>query len=258
MNNSETVWFGKIAASHSVPENKTGAFPIVFIHGSWGGKYQFENWMRYCAERGWESYALDLRGHYESTAEDLGKISMDEYAQDVEAALERIGPCYLVGHSMGGLISQLVASRSKNVQKLVLVCSTPPAGIPYIGPFPLTVFFKGFVRMLRSQPISISRSDAEKFFGISGLGQGAFEMLVPDSGRAFADISFLRVKVGKLLCPSLVIASAGDKTIPYGVGKALAKKYGSTYKEIEGMGHMVMLEKDSERPIETILTWLKG
>jgi len=258
MNNSTTVWFGKIAASHSVPQNKTGAFPIVFVHGSWGGKYQFENWMRYCAERGWESYALDLRGHYESKADDLGNISMDDYAKDVEAALEKIGPCYLVGHSMGGLISQVVASRSKQVQKLVLVCSTPPAGIPYLGPFPLTVFFKGFLRMLRSQPISVSRSDAEKFFGISRLGDGAFEMLVPDAGRAFADISFLRVKVAGIPCPSLVVVSAGDKAIPHNVGTALAKKYGSTYKEIDGMGHFVMLEKTWERGIEEILAWLKA
>ncbi len=256
MNDGATVWFGKNAASHATPAQKTGAFPIVFVHGSWGGKYQFEQWMRYCAQSGWESYALDLRNHSTRTPEELGAISINDYASDVEAALAQIGPCYLVGHSMGGLICQAVASRSKLVQKLVLLCSVPPAGIPYLDAFTLTIFVKGLIRMLRSQPISISRGDAEKFFGVSRLGAGAFEMLVPDSGHAFADISFLRVKVAGISCPSLVLTSAGDKAIPHGVGKALAKKYGSTYEEIEGMGHMVMLEQSWERPIAQILRWL--
>jgi len=32
--------FGKVAACHVVPNKSTNNYPIVFVHGAWGGKYQ--------------------------------------------------------------------------------------------------------------------------------------------------------------------------------------------------------------------------
>src|ERR1700733_3417317 len=94
----EPKWFGKIAASHALPTEKKFQVPILFVHGAWGGKWQFKNWQEYAAERGWESYAIDLPGHRDSSSADLEKSRMRCYADAVESVTKEIGACYLIGH----------------------------------------------------------------------------------------------------------------------------------------------------------------
>jgi pimeloyl-ACP methyl ester carboxylesterase len=117
--------FGKVAACHVVPNKSTNNYPIVFVHGAWGGKYQFKDWQQYSAAHGWESYAVDLPGHYQSPCNELGTISIRDYANVIEQVVQQIGPCSLIGHSTSGLIVQVVASRCAQVKKTVLLASVP-------------------------------------------------------------------------------------------------------------------------------------
>jgi non-heme chloroperoxidase len=246
-------WFGKLAVSHALSDERRSDIPILFVHGACGGKWQFENWQRYCAQQGWESYALDLRGHHQSPSDDLGNVRLRDYADDVEEVIKKIGSCYLVGHSMGGLVVQIVASRNSDIKKAVLVTSAPSAGILFLNKY-LFAMIKYLPERFAHKSFSLTRHDALRFL-IDRLDPKLFDTFVAESARAGTDIVFTRVE--NIQCPTLVVAAELDRLLPISVQRRIARKYNSTYIELADTGHMVVLEEEWKRPIERILQWLK-
>lgn len=115
---------------HATPSKKHHQYPLLFIHGMLTGSWIFQNWMEKTAQKGWECWALNLRGYQGSrSVQDKGVVSLQNYVQDVNDALGKIGPSVLVGHSMGGLIAQIIASQDKQniIKATVLMASAPPA-----------------------------------------------------------------------------------------------------------------------------------
>lgn len=59
----------------------------------------------------------------------MGITSIVEYVDQLEKEYRKIsGPVIILGHSMGGLLAQLLAVRVKP-KKLILLSSAPPYGI---------------------------------------------------------------------------------------------------------------------------------
>ncbi|MDQ3102641.1 MAG: alpha/beta fold hydrolase [Actinomycetota bacterium] len=104
--------------------------PIVFVHGL-GGCWQ--NWLENLprmAELGHRAIALDLPGFGASPMPSC-EITIPHYGELVEAFCAHldVGPCTLVGNSMGGFVAAEVSvSEPEWVERLVLVSS---AGISH-------------------------------------------------------------------------------------------------------------------------------
>ena len=79
---------------------------FLLVPGVCGDARQFNTWVNLATEQGLWAYALDLRGHGQSGGK-IGNASISDYAGDVKDAILQIGEVHLVGHSMGGLISQM-------------------------------------------------------------------------------------------------------------------------------------------------------
>lgn len=247
------VEVGGIAALHAEPEKAIGGAPIVFVHGAGGGKSQFRHWQRYCAANGWESYAIDLRGPNEASAGVQEAPSIMEYAAEIERAIAAVGPCYLVGHSMGGLAVQIVASRSNLVLKTVLVATSPPGGMIAINAFTIAMI-KYLPAVLMGKPFVLSAEDRQRFITnrLPPSPQKAFQ----ESPAAARNILFQKVRIGALRCPVLVMTAELDRAVPRSVGPRLARRYHGDCVEIPGMAHMLMLEPEWEVPIRKILDWI--
>jgi pimeloyl-ACP methyl ester carboxylesterase len=96
--------------------------PVLLIHGYGQNRYAFHlpgrSLTNYLARAGFDVYNLDLRGHGRS--HHLGAVCpsdvTDFVREDVPAAVEEIQrlsgprPVYLVGHSLGGLVSYAAAT----------------------------------------------------------------------------------------------------------------------------------------------------
>lgn len=99
--------------------------PLIILHGLFGS---LGNW-------GWHSkqlaenysvYGVDLRNHGDSPHS--AEMDYPSMAQDIAAFLQRqeIGPCSIVGHSMGGKVAmELALSDASLLSKLIVVDIAP-------------------------------------------------------------------------------------------------------------------------------------
>ena len=101
-----------------------GAEPVgrvVLVHGFAQNRYTWHtsrrsaaNWF---AQRGWDVYNLEMRGHGRSRSETgQGAEAFSDYVEDVarvaDALAETGGPAFLVGHSLGGAACYAAATQS--------------------------------------------------------------------------------------------------------------------------------------------------
>ena len=95
---------------------------ILIIHGFAGGTYDIENLSNYLElNKSFDVFNFTLPGHDKS----LGKATCDDWIIKSEQQLKWLinngyKNIYLIGHSMGGVIATYLASKYKEVKKLVL------------------------------------------------------------------------------------------------------------------------------------------
>lgn len=101
---------------------------ILMLHGGGQNRFSWKNTGQVLADHGFHVIALDARGHGDSDRAPDADYSVDSLSADVLRVLEQIGrPVVLIGASMGGLTSILVAEEAGPavVTKLVLVDVVP-------------------------------------------------------------------------------------------------------------------------------------
>lgn len=109
---------------HSIAEAGAGD-PLLLVHGFTGAKEDFADFLDGFADRGWHVVAPDHRGHGASdkpTAEaaySLALMAADMWAVADELGWERFD---LLGHSMGGMVAQVMALQAPHrIRSLVLM-----------------------------------------------------------------------------------------------------------------------------------------
>jgi pimeloyl-ACP methyl ester carboxylesterase len=99
----------------SVADAGAGGRPLLLVHGFTGAKEDFTPWLDRLADDGWHAVAPDLRGHGSSAkpgSEDA--YSFEILADDMLRLADALGwdRFTLLGHSMGGMVAQVVAIRA--------------------------------------------------------------------------------------------------------------------------------------------------
>ena len=96
---------------------------VLIIHGFSGGLWEMEHLFNYLEfNSNYDVYAFTLPGHEKLIIKDV------KYQQWIDSSIDMINmlkkrykKIYLIGHSMGGVISTYLASTNKEVKKLVLL-----------------------------------------------------------------------------------------------------------------------------------------
>jgi non-heme chloroperoxidase len=106
---------------------------IVMIHGMCCGSWIWGNYKRFFEDKGYTCHTPMLRYHdiHPSDKPDpaLGTTSLLDYAQDLEEYIHKLDDKpLLMGHSMGGLLSQLLGARGL-ASGLILLTPASPSGI---------------------------------------------------------------------------------------------------------------------------------
>ncbi len=247
---------------------------ILFIHGMWGGDWYFEPFGAYFHERGYNCETTNLRYHKISPDEDppdgLGNTSILDYVSDLERLIGTFDEKpVVIGHSMGGLLTQKLAAKGL-AEAAVLLCPASPAGIMAMRPSVIKSFRSTLLRwkfwsrphrptfeeavysMLHLLPPEQQKETYERFVYESGRAAWEIGMWWMDKKRATA------VDEREINVPLLVIGSSEDRITPVSVVRKVAKKYGekATYKEFPGHAHWIMQEPGWEEVAGYIYNWL--
>lgn len=196
--------------------------------------------------------APDLRGFGRSPPPPDG-WTVDAAADDVLALIEARGirDYVLVGHSMGGKVAlDLAARRPAGLGGLVLVAPSPPT------PEPMEAAARE--QLLRSHGNRGAAEQTVRLIAMRPLTSEAFERCVEDQlASAPAAWSWwlergsredLSSRIGRLLLPALVIASADDPVLPASVAEAEVMPHLAEARLaiLAGAGHLMPLEAPDE------------
>jgi pimeloyl-ACP methyl ester carboxylesterase len=256
----QRVTIGGLSALVQRPSTETGP-PLLFVHGYFGRAIAFERMMGWFANRGHQCCAPDLRGHGDSLPDcDLGKVSIHDYTDDVVRVAREMDNPVIVGHSMGGLIAQLVASHDC-VRGIVLLAPAPPRGIPVISLRLAIAQLRYMPAIMSSRPVKPGRSDLRALV-VNRVPEHerdvVLDMLVPDSGRAGREMSMLGVPVDRdrITAPVLVISGDQDLFIPLSRSRRVASRYDAPIHVAPGRGHMLIIEPGYEEICDWICDWI--
>jgi pimeloyl-ACP methyl ester carboxylesterase len=260
---------GDLAVDRSPAEYKKFNYPLLFVHGAGGNTEYLKNYMDFFAAAGWDCYALNLRGHGASDRTvRLETVNIEDYVADVNKVRTTLAieNCALIGHSMGGLISQKTAEGSDKIKALVLIASAPPKGVKFefVKNFVLVkLILRGIWSGIRRKSIKPSYSIANKIVmnNIEEKDKKAvFNMLGPESlvvshqvGKGYP------IDVDKIRCPKLVIGCKKDAVALESMEAQLAEFIkADKYIAYKQFAHMIMIEKGWKKSAEDIRDWLSS
>jgi len=247
---------------------------LFMIHGMWGGAWDWAEYRGYFESRGYRCIApnlpyhdMDPRGTPDPR---LGTTSLLDYAAFLEAEVRRLDAApVIVGHSMGGLLAQMLGARGLG-KALVLLTPASPAGIMAISPSVVKAFWSiqtkwGFWRSPTRQTF------AEAAWSIlhqypEPEQRRRYDRMVYDSGRVASEIGYWlfdgkgasRVDAERIRCPVLVIGGGQDRIVPASVVRQVAQKYRAvaSYHEFADQAHMVISQPGWEQVAGFVAGWL--
>jgi len=248
--------------------------PIVLIHGMWCTARNFERMAQQLRARGHAVHAPTLPQH-EIGREDLpvGNVSLAEYRAFLEDYLLAQGfkePPVLVGHSMGGLLAQQLASRVPAFL-LVLLAPAAPRGIFALAGSTLLAFWRVLLRWAfwrKPHKPSPGRASASLYNGVPRERHAEiYRTLVPESGRAAFEAGFWlfdrarasALDASAIKCPVYVVSAGRDKLTPASVVRKVAAQYPqAALRHYPDRCHWVIDDEDTERMTEDIANWIQA
>lgn len=243
--------------------------PVLLVHGAWHGAWCWQdNFLDYFAANGFETCAIDLRGHGKSPPQKAMRWNrISDYVDDVLSLVETYKrPPIVIGHSMGGFICQHLMARTEHLSGIGLLASAPHFGVwgatwRTAKSSPLS-FLKANMRMSLYPLVSDPNEAIAMFLDEDvdpSMGQGFAGKLGDESYLSFLDMLFLNLpKRPQTPVPVCVIGGENDKLFSPDSQKAIAKYYGAECHIINEASHNVMMSKHWEKAAEIYLSWAKG
>lgn len=246
--------------------------PLFFIHGMWSRPTTFATLRQELAAAGCASFAPTLPGHDVPPGSPppagLGRLRLHDYVGSLRRDFEALGtPAILVGHSLGGLLAQLLAADigAERVRGMVLLATAPSAQAHFQASSLSSI--KAVIGMMCrwgwwSEPTKPSPEVVREsvFNGVNEEeARHGIAEITWDSGAVLAQISapFLdlshgsRVAYGRCRQPALVIAGSEDRIVPATVSRATARLLAAAGAPVDfemwpGVGHWLF--HDAVRP----------
>ncbi len=256
---------------------------VFMIHGAFCGGWAFEQFRQPFEAAGFEVVCPDLRHHGEDARKlphpELGTLSLTDFARDLEqqiAANPDTGEQsdqrpYLIGHSMGGLLCQMLAARGL-ARAVALLAPSPPwgvlpsthwevlsaQGLYLTGQFWSQPLYPNFHMSAEHALDRLAPEDQRRIFSrfVPESGRAMFEILhwPADTARASA------VAARSVRCPVLCLTGSRDRVNPPGTVRRVAARYGGTarFLELPELSHWLVGEPGWERAATTCLDWFAG
>ncbi|RFU44872.1 alpha/beta fold hydrolase [Paraburkholderia sp. DHOC27] len=231
-----------------VEEQGEGRLALVFLH-YWGGSCRTWDGVVDSLSSAYRSIAIDHRGWGESDAPAHGYTIADlaDDAEDVIAEL-KLRAFVLVGHSMGGKVAQLLASRRpQGLQGVVLVAPSPPSAMKFSAEqraamssaYDSRESISGVLdNVLTANPLT--RAQREQVIADSLRGAPQAKAAWPNAGM----LEDITAEVGVINVPVTVISGERDQvdSVETLRNELLPRIQGARLHVLPGIGHLSPLE----------------
>jgi pimeloyl-ACP methyl ester carboxylesterase len=199
--------------------------------------------------------AIDFAGHGSEAGQN---VHLEDLANQVEALLDSLDQeVVLVGHSMGGLVAQMVASR-RELAGVICVASAPPKAV-FLRPTKVGVraILPTLAGLVRGKPLNLSH----KAYLACGFDQveeparsQALARLTPWPNGLAKDLALARpdIPLGGISSPMLVIHGFKDPIVTLHQSRLLADHFGAVLWRFDDVAHHPMLEPAGMRVTEAI------
>jgi pimeloyl-ACP methyl ester carboxylesterase len=243
------------------------AAPILLIHGAWHSASCWREFAAYLNTAGRDCYALSLRGHGNSGNDrPLRLTRIDGYVADVGETVARIDAAsgrkpILVGHSMGGLVTQKYIEHDQQIPRAVLLASVPVNGVWWTA-----------LRLSARHPLAALNANLTwrlwPYVGSPELARDAFfspaiaaerlaahfAELQDESYLAFLDMLVLRLpKPDRVRVPVTVMGAANDSIFSVREVEATARAYDTEAVIFPDMAHNMMQDQGWEKVADELL-----
>ncbi|UPK25801.1 alpha/beta fold hydrolase [Bradyrhizobium sp. 195] len=272
------------------PRPATGRAPVVMIHGAGhtGTCYLATpdgrpGWAPRFAAAGRDVFVPDWPGHGRSPQPaDFPRLGTADVATSLLALIEQIGPSVLLVHSASGPMAWWMAERRPDLVRAVIgIAPGPPANLLRDLPDDPAAILAlrddaGVGHPVYSdetRPVRLTAEFAAAYWaGTPRFPQRAFEnycrSFAPESARILNERfniggRGLRIDDPERLrdTPVMIVTGDCDPRHPRDVDAATAGYLGAEFvwlpdRDIEGNGHMMMIEDNSDDLAALILAWL--
>jgi pimeloyl-ACP methyl ester carboxylesterase len=241
--------------------------PLLLIHGAYCGAWVWEEYfIPHLESLGWHGAALSLRGHGKSdgyTALDLWGLS--DYTDDAELVLDQLGgEAIVIGHSMGGAVAQMLATR-RPLAGMALMVSVPPTGMAASAHHMWVV-----------HPALTVQLGAVLSWGALGIdpelmSHGLFSSGTPTAQQSRYLLKFQResrraawevmlpqqIFRPRKAPPTLVLGGDADAFVPESELRATAEFWDAECHIVPGLPHGMCMDAMWRRAADPIATWLE-
>jgi len=234
--------------------------PILLIHGAFSTCQHFAGWVDFFSRAGFECHAPALPAHPTADPRALASLSFPEYLMVLKEQLKNlVEPPIVMGHSMGGLLAQQLATVAP-CRALVCVASAPPwmltaqmRALPFLLPLMPAILTGG--------PIHLPETTL-RYLAVHDLPEGEQRVLLPtftpESGRAYRSmiLGLARLPGKPFRGPVLCLSGAADRIISNRTSKAIARFYGARH-EVFNRGHWLIASSAQQQVAGSVLHWLE-
>lgn len=262
---------GQIYWQGWLPEREVSGV-IVIAHGYAEHSGRYAHVAKRLVAAGYAAYALDHWGHgrSEGVRSNIGRISQAVDDLDVfvrHRAAEHSGaPVFLLGHSMGAMISLMyVTARPAPLRGLIL--SGAPVDLS-VG----TTAQRFIARLLSAlapnlgvlPPLDASLVSRDPAV-VAGYDTNPLNyrgrILARTGGEAFAAVERIADRLAHVRLPLLVMHGTGDRIAAPSGARLIAQRASSkdvTLKLYDGLYHEILNEPEKDRVLDDVVTWLNA
>lgn len=241
--------------------DKSEDVTVIVTHGLAEYSKNYKELAEFLQDNNFNVITYDLRGHGKSLGKRGYIKSYDDYVSDlkelVNYAKKKTTKVFLIGHSMGGIITNLYVVKYGNVNG-VIVTSSPFDYLPSIDkirkfPFKKLLGLKQLktsftdTRLLHEINYVDDIYDLKKYYAKIGV-----EVL-------YYGIKYLNENISNYKVPALFIHGKKDKLVPYEHSEKISKSIESTDKTLslyENSLHNIINDIEKEEVKAEILKWL--
>ena len=256
---------------------------IVFLHGAWVTPACWERMLPWFESKGYRCIAPAWPGKDRSVDEirrdpsPLKGLGIREIVDHYERIIRGLDePPILIGHSFGGLFTQILLDRGLGAAG-VAIDPAPPRGVWPFEPTAFRSLFGALTRYLLGQRVVRWAFGSFRYAFVHLLpldeARAAYDRHVtPETGRIFFQSAMAAVNPGSptkvnfrngTRAPLLIIAGGSDRIVPPVINRrnhrAYAKSAARTdFHEFPGRTHWIIAQDGWQEVAEHMAGWLDG